>query len=140
LIYGVSLDIPRAPEESYAAAYLAWRKCLRHEFSGPQDMLSLEQRQRPFREVTDAFNGDNIFLSAGCVRIFNKSTREIDIIVAFYWEEEEFPFVPKPRQSLGMVMRLQRLRANRAMVHSRSDGRRSNRHQLLEIRKTMVPS
>jgi hypothetical protein len=106
LICGVTLDIQRAPEEPYAAAYLAWRKCLCHEFSGPQDMLSLQQRQQPFREATDAFNGDKLFGStaAGYVGMFNKSTRAGDIVVAFFGGE--FPFVLRPRQSLGMGMDL----------------------------------
>jgi hypothetical protein len=106
LICGVTLDIQRAPEEPYAAAYLAWRKCLCHDFSGKQDMLSLQQRQQPFREATDAFNGDKLFGStaAGYVGMFNKSTRAGDIVVAFFGGE--FPFVLRPRQSLGMDMDL----------------------------------
>lgn len=106
LICGVTLDIQRAPEEPYAAAYLAWRKCLCHEFSSPQDMHSLQQRQQPFREATDAFNGDKLFGStaAGYVGMFNKSTRAGDIVVAFFGGE--FPFVLRPRQSLGMDMDL----------------------------------
>ncbi|EXJ62483.1 hypothetical protein A1O7_02920 [Cladophialophora yegresii CBS 114405] len=101
LICGVTLDIQRAPEEPYAAAYLAWRKCQRHEFSDRQDMLSLQQRQQPFREAHDAFNGDKILGStaAGYMGMFNKSTRADDIVVAFFGGE--FPFVLRPRQSLG---------------------------------------
>jgi hypothetical protein len=99
LICGVTVNHQRAPEEPYAAAYLAWRLCLNNDFTSLEDMKLMQQRQQPFRQAYDAFNGDKIFgvTAAGHGGMFSKSTQVGDIVVAFFGGE--FPFTLRPRNT-----------------------------------------